>query len=132
MFCSSLRTGTWGGSKKRLPRPKRHANFPGAVRGRSDCSRGCMGGRANKGEARALLEELTTRRRTTYVPPSAMAVAYGGVGELDQAVEWLEKGIEERDLMMICSLKFEQLYAPLRGHPRYPALLRKMNLEDSP
>lgn len=87
-------------------------------------------GRAGRqDEARALLEELMARRCTTYVPPAAMVFAYQGLGEVDQVLDWLEKAIEERDLNIVYTLKFEQVYA-LRGHPRYHALLRKMNLED--
>jgi serine/threonine-protein kinase len=87
-------------------------------------------GRAGRqGEARALLEGLATKRRTTYVPPFAIAAAYRGLGEVDQALDWLEKGVEERDLIVVCALKSEPGYAPLHGHPRYHALLRKMNLE---
>ena len=82
-----------------------------------------------QGEAQALLEELTIRSRRTYVPPSAMTLAYRGLGDVDQVLKWLEKGVEERDLMIVCPLKSEKIYA-LHGHPRYHALLRKMNLED--
>ena len=82
-----------------------------------------------QGEARALWKELTARRRTTYVPPFAMTLAYLGVREMDQVFEWLEKGVEERDLMIIFHLKCEPSYVSLHGHPRYQALLRKMKLE---
>jgi non-specific serine/threonine protein kinase len=83
-----------------------------------------------QGEARALLEELKAQRRITYVPPFALAAACGGLGDVDQLFEWLEKGIEERDLMTVVTLKPNPVYGRLRGHPRYRALLRKMNLED--
>jgi serine/threonine-protein kinase len=82
-----------------------------------------------QGEARALLEELTTQRCTTYVPPWAIAVAYRGLGEVGQALDWLEKGVEERDLLLVTGLKCDPRYISLHGHPRYQALLRKMNLE---
>jgi len=58
-----------------------------------------------------------------------MAAVYRGLGEANQALEWLDKGVEERDLLVLCALKSEPGYIPLRGHPRYQALLRKMNLE---
>jgi serine/threonine-protein kinase len=80
-------------------------------------------------EARALLEELTTLRRTTYVPPFAMAAVYRGLGEANQALEWLEKGVEERDPIVVTGLRSEPRYIPFYGHPRYHALLHKMNLE---
>jgi hypothetical protein len=72
---------------------------------------------------------LTTKRRTTDVLLLAMACVYRGIGEVDRALEWLQKGVEERDVPLICSLKSEPRYIPPRGHPRYQALLRKMNLE---
>jgi TolB-like protein/tetratricopeptide (TPR) repeat protein len=81
------------------------------------------------GEARALLEELLAKRRRIYVPPFAMAAVYRGLGELDAALEWLEKGVEERDYIVVGGLKSEPRYILLRGHPRYQTLLRKMNLE---
>ena len=39
------------------------------------------------------------------------------------------RGIEERDLLIVQSLTNEPGYDPLRSHPAYQALLRKMNLE---
>jgi serine/threonine-protein kinase len=101
--------------------------------GRNAPTLGVLGlayGRAGRrGDAQALLEELTTQRRTTYVPPYAMAAIYRGLGEVAQAFQWLEKGIDERDMVVVTALKTEPGYNPLRGHPRYQALLRKMNLE---
>jgi TolB-like protein/Tfp pilus assembly protein PilF len=82
------------------------------------------------GEASALLKELTARRRTSYVAPFAMTFACRGVGDMDQMFEWLERGIEERDLMVIFHLKCEPFYTALQGDARYQALLRKMNLKD--
>ena len=46
-----------------------------------------------------------------------------------QGLEWMEKGVDERDLLLVTALKTEPSYDPLRSHPAYQALLRKMNLE---
>jgi len=80
-------------------------------------------------EARQLLEELTARRRLTYVPSSAFAVVHGGLGEQRESLEWIEKGIEERDPIVVTALKSSPSYDRVRSHPAYHALLRKMNLE---
>ncbi len=80
-------------------------------------------------DAQALLEELKARRGVTYVPPFAMAAIYRGVRKVDQALDWLEKGVDERDMITVGGLKSEPRYTIMRGHPRYHALLRKMNLE---
>jgi serine/threonine-protein kinase len=88
-------------------------------------------GQANRqAEGRALLEELATQRSLDYVPPLAMVMAYWGLGELDHALEWLEKGVEEHDPHIVWTLKSDPGFAPMRGHPRVQVLLSKMNLED--
>jgi tetratricopeptide (TPR) repeat protein len=80
-------------------------------------------------EARKLLEELEGRRRSGYVPPSSIAMIQRGLGDLENALEWWTRGVEEHDLLLAISLKSEPGYDPLRSHPRYQVLLRKMNLE---
>lgn len=79
------------------------------------------------GEAVALLKELTALRRTEYVQPFAMTMACRGAGEMGQMFEWLERGIEERDLMIIFHLKCEPVYIAINGDARYQLLLRKLN-----
>jgi serine/threonine-protein kinase len=82
-------------------------------------------------EARQLLEELTARHRSSYVPACALAWAYMGVGELEKGMEWIGRSIEQRDPVTVTSLKITPTYDLLRSHPLYLALLRKMNLEPS-
>jgi adenylate cyclase len=80
-------------------------------------------------EARKLLQELTERRRLTYVPASALALVHGGLGEWDESLEWIVRAVEERDPVIVTSLKTAPAYDSLRSHPAYHTLLRKMNLE---
>jgi hypothetical protein len=80
-------------------------------------------------EARQLLEQLRAHRRSTYVPACAFLFVHGGLGERDEALEWMERGIEEHDPILMTSLKMSPSFDPLRSHPTYQALLRKMNLE---
>jgi serine/threonine-protein kinase len=87
-------------------------------------------GRAGRtADARRVLEELKTRRESTYVPSCALAWAHAGVGELDESLEWIAKSIEERDPTVVTALKSAPIFDHLRSHPDCPALLRKMNLE---
>jgi hypothetical protein len=74
------------------------------------------------------MEELTIQSRSVKVPPFAIAAVYRGLGQLEQGLEWFEKGVHGRDLTLIFALNSEPAYRSFRGHPRYQALLRQMNL----
>jgi TolB-like protein/Tfp pilus assembly protein PilF len=80
-------------------------------------------------EAKQLLAQLEARSRLGYVPPSSIAMILRGLGDLEKGLEWWERGVEEHDLVLLSSLRTEPSYGPLRSHPAYKALLRKMNLE---
>jgi serine/threonine protein kinase/Flp pilus assembly protein TadD len=91
---------------------------------------GSIYGRAGrKVEARQILEELTERRRVTYVPATALAHVHGGLGEREETLEWVARAVEERDPVTVTALKISPQYDPVRSHPAYHALLRKMKLE---
>ena len=65
-------------------------------------------------------------RRTGYVPPIAIAAVYVGLGKKDEALDWLERGFDERDGGMVL-LKTFSLWDPLRDKPRFRALIERMN-----
>jgi len=78
-------------------------------------------------EARKILADLIERSRRSYVSPTNIAVVYAGLGENDEAMECLEKALAEHNagLMM---LKVHPVFDPLRSHPRYQDLLRRIGL----
>ncbi len=89
---------------------------------------GAIHARAGRiGEAGKLLAELQELEQRIYVPPSAFARIYKYLGEIDRALDLCEKAIDERD-SWIFHLGVDPGWDPLRSHPRYHALLRKMNL----
>ncbi len=102
-----------------------------ALSSRSPLTLGVMGANhglaGRKPEARKLLEELQERAKTTYVPACCFAWVYMGLGEEDTAFDYLERAVEQRNLLIV-HLVNEPVYDPLRGNPRFHALLRKMNL----
>ena len=51
-----------------------------------------------------------------------------GLGEEDQALDWLEKCYEEQD-GACWGLKINPLYDPLQTEPRFQALLKKVGLD---
>ena len=80
-------------------------------------------------EARRLLEALTERRRSTYVPASALAFIHRGLGELEKGFEWWSIGMDERDPNLVTTHKCEPTYDAFRSHPAFHALLRRMHLD---
>jgi len=84
-----------------------------------------MAGRVD--EARGILRRLEDLSGQRYVSPYHLAYVYTGLGDHDRAMDCLERAYAER-AGSIYGIKGSFLFAPLRGHPRFTALLRKMNL----
>jgi hypothetical protein len=70
---------------------------------------------------------LATLRSVRHVPPETIAWSYLIAGENSLALDWLERGFEERDTWMPF-LSADPMYDPLREDPRFQDLLRRMNL----
>jgi TolB-like protein/Tfp pilus assembly protein PilF len=82
-----------------------------------------MAGRIS--EARACLDQLHSLARVQYVPSTCFAVIHLGLGERERSLEWLENGCENRELPLTL-IGAHPIYDPLRGEPRFQALLRRM------
>ena len=85
---------------------------------------GTVGNVARAREVLRQLEELSGRR---FVSPYHMALVYTGLGEQERAIDWLERAYEGRS-GPIYSVKGSFLFAALHDHPRFVALLRRLNL----
>jgi len=78
-------------------------------------------------QARDVLRQLQELSRQRYVSPYHMAYVYTGLGEQEQAIDLLERAYEAR-AGGVYGIKGSFLFTPLRSHPRFAALLKKMNL----
>jgi hypothetical protein len=58
-----------------------------------------------------------------------VALIHAGLGEKDQAFEWLERAYEERDKGLLF-LRIDPPLDPLRSDPRFQDLLRRMNFPE--
>ncbi|MGK2960991.1 MAG: protein kinase domain-containing protein [Gemmatimonadaceae bacterium] len=84
----------------------------------------------NEARARAILARLGVAQPGRRVPRVAMAIAYLGLGEEENALSALEQAIAEHDISLVttASLIPDPIFDPLRGNPRFTALLERMNL----
>jgi TolB-like protein/Flp pilus assembly protein TadD len=78
-------------------------------------------------EARRMLGELRQLASKRYVSPYDMAILHVGLGEKDQAFDWLEKSYAERERWMV-TLKVAPALDPLRSDPRFADLVRRVGL----
>jgi len=84
-----------------------------------------MGGRRDYAEA--LLKELEEKLKHDYVSPVELATLNIGLSNPDKALDWAERALEERRGWM-AYLKVHPIVDPLRGNPRFVALMEKMRL----
>jgi TolB-like protein/DNA-binding winged helix-turn-helix (wHTH) protein/Tfp pilus assembly protein PilF len=79
-----------------------------------------------RGDAFRLLRELKMRAKAGYVPPTALAYAYVGLGENAKALHLLQRAYENRDIALV-RLKVDWRYDSLRSDPRFRDILLHMN-----
>jgi DNA-binding winged helix-turn-helix (wHTH) protein/TolB-like protein len=78
-----------------------------------------------RAEAVAILDELKKLSKQRYVPAYFMAVVYTGLNDKAQAIEWLEKGYQERSGGLIF-INVDPRFDVLRSESRFQDLLRRM------
>ena len=84
-----------------------------------------------KGDAFSELNVLKLAdSRHQYVPPSYLAIVYIALGDREKAFAYLQKSFDERS-EHILYLGVEPLVDPLRGDPRFDALLQRIGLKPS-
>jgi len=77
--------------------------------------------------ANATIAQLAEQGRERYVTPVATALIFLGLGKLDQAFDWLEKGLEDRS-WWLAWLKVDPLFDPCRSDPRFQSLAARVGL----
>ena len=78
-------------------------------------------------EARRLVAELEGAAAHGFIPPTALANALVSLGEVDQALDRLEKAIEVRDQNLLV-VRVNPHYRQLHGHPRFHGILGHVGL----
>jgi serine/threonine-protein kinase len=76
--------------------------------------------------ARSILRQLEQRAAAGFVSPYHLAFVHTGLGEHDRALDLLERALDEGS-GSVHGLSGSLLFAPLREHPRFRALVERIN-----
>ena len=78
-----------------------------------------------KREARDMLAKLNTLSQKKYVTPYGVALVYAGLGEKDQALNWLEKALEDR-AHWLAWIRLDPRWDPIRDEPRFKKIVSRV------
>lgn len=79
-------------------------------------------------EARRYLAELEEARAVRYAEPYNLALACVGLGQRDQALQWLEQAYQEHSFWLTMWANVDPRMDVLRADPRFQHLLRRLGL----
>jgi len=83
----------------------------------------------NREQAQATLVKLKSpAANENFVPAYSFAVIYNGLGEKDEALNYLEKSFQEREVQM-SFVKIDARWDEFRTNPRFVEIIKRMNLE---
>jgi len=81
-------------------------------------------------EAMKVLDQLKDLSKQRYASAFGIAIIHLGMGEKDQAFEWLEKAYQERS-EGLSWLAVEPRLDSVRAHPRFANLMKRVGLPSS-
>lgn len=82
-----------------------------------------------RAEAEATLDQMIALSKTRYVAPELIALSVIALGRRQEALDWLERGVEVHSAWAVYS-RGRPEFRPLLSDPRYQRLLRRMGVED--
>jgi DNA-binding winged helix-turn-helix (wHTH) protein/TolB-like protein/Flp pilus assembly protein TadD len=81
----------------------------------------------HKDDAAQALRDLEAISADKYVPPHYFALVYQGLGESAEALRWLERAYEEKDVHLVF-LGRDPKWDSLRGDLRFASLMQRLQL----
>lgn len=78
-------------------------------------------------DAQRVLRALDSLSTGEYVTPYAVALVHAALGQPDSAFVWLDRAVQERTHWLVW-LNRDSRWRPLRGDPRFGALVRRVGL----
>ena len=80
-------------------------------------------------DAERIVERFRDIAKTQYVMSYHIALIYSVLGDKDKALAELETSVSERDYLLP-RIKVEPFLDPLRGDPRFDAIVRRLNFPE--
>jgi tetratricopeptide (TPR) repeat protein len=80
-------------------------------------------------EAREILDDLISRSADQNIPPYYIAVIYAALGEVDLALEWLQRGLGANGIFCLDARNDPDL-ASIRSDVRFESLMRRCEREN--
>jgi TolB-like protein/Tfp pilus assembly protein PilF len=77
-------------------------------------------------EAIKLLEQLEEMSQQRFVSDYSFAIVHIALGEKQKAIDWMERAYDNRAGPDVAFIKVDPLFDPLRGDPRFEALVAKV------
>jgi Flp pilus assembly protein TadD len=85
---------------------------------------------AGKGDkAENSLEQLNVLSKETIVSALDLAMIYAALGEREQALDYIEKGIEQEE-ENVGRINVNPAFDPLRSEPRFTEIVKRIRLEN--
>ena len=81
----------------------------------------------NRTEALRLARELLDKSDHETIDNTALVLIYVGLGDMETALRWTEKALDAKGFISVW-LSGDPRFDPLRGEPRFQAVIRRMNL----
>jgi tetratricopeptide (TPR) repeat protein len=81
----------------------------------------------HRDRALEIARNLESESQRHYIGPENIAAVYVALGDKDTAFAWLEKGYQARSAYMAL-LRSDRRWDPIRGDPRFAALVKKIGL----
>lgn len=82
---------------------------------------------ATKLKFQRMIDYLNEVAKEQYVSPMNFAFIYAGLGDANQAIQWLEKSYQEHAIWMVF-LKTDPQFDKIRSDPRFQDLLKRIGL----
>jgi len=81
-------------------------------------------------DARAVYRELEVRKAREYIQPSMLAIAASAIDEMDQAIEFAQAAVDERDPLFVMVARVWPQNKKLRTDSRFRQIVGQLGLPD--